>query len=205
MQECVKYDHDSPEIDKNVISLEKLDSLHKGVTRLKNLLLYCVPADEYKMKSNLFESATLEAKTLIIGKLYVLLTDDKFRKHNSVSFRILIEELMRNPNLSDTQRETLKGYFQIIKKVNRNYRTFRNRFFAHVELNADGSLPSMSGFGFSDHSIRELFALAEDLYQGLRTFLGHAAPMPVEPDHEAELRAKVFACYAEAGLIQKRR
>ena len=79
MQECVQHDNDSPEIDKNIICLEKLDSLHKAVTRLKNLLLYCVPTDEYKMKSKLFEAATLEAKTLVIGKLYVLLTDDKFR------------------------------------------------------------------------------------------------------------------------------
>ena len=111
---------------------------------------------------------------------------------------------MRNPNLSDAQRSTLKGYFQIIKKVNRNYRTFRNRFFAHVELNADGSLPSMSGFGFSDYSIRELFALEEDMYHGLCTFLGHAAPVPIEKNHEADLRAKVFTCYADAGLIQQR-
>ena len=197
-------DNDRSEIDQDSIYLEKLHSLHKAVMRLKNMLFYCVPSHQYDVNSEIFWAANVEAKTLIIGKLYVLLTDDKFKKHNNISFRILIEDIMRNPNLTDEQREDIKHYFNNIKKINKNYRLFRNKFFAHVELNADGSLPITDGFGFSDRSIHELFAIAEDMYKGLLSFLSNAPSVSVEKQQETDLRKKVFECYIDAGLIQKR-
>lgn len=200
----MKNDNDRSEIDQNSIHLEKLYSLHRAVMRLKNMLLYCVPSHQYNVNSELFEAANVEAKTLIIGKLYVLLTDDKFKRQNNISFRILIEDIMRNPDLNDAQRESIKYHFNKIKKINKNYRTFRNKFFAHVELNADGSLPITDGFGFSDRSIHELFALAEDMYKGLLSFLDNASSVYVEKEQETAMREKVFECYVDAGLIQKR-
>ena len=200
----MKDDNDRSEIDQESIHLEKLYSLHKAVMRLKNMLLYSIPSNQYDIKSELFEAANIEAKTLIIGKLYVLLTDDKFKRQNNISFRILIEDIMRNPDLNDAQRESIKYYFNKIKKINKNYRTFRNKFFAHVELNADGSLPITDGFGFSDRSIHELFALAEDMYKGLLSFLDNASSVYVEKEQETAMREKVFECYIDVGLIEKR-
>lgn len=190
--------------DKNAYFLNKLESLRQVFLGLKLLHSCTVPSNRYKIENELFHHLNHETVKLILGRLIILLSDKKNAQHNTVSFIILIDEILKNEEL-ECDKEKLKGLrTEIDEAVNsKNLKTYRDKLFAHIDLNPDNSLRNIGEFCVSNKHITDLLDLSQRSYDTLFLELHNASTDHMKNEIE-QISIKLWKTYETAGLVTRK-
>ena len=181
----------------------KLESLRQVFIGLR-MQFYCTnPEKKFKICDNYFGYLNLETIKLTLGRLYILLADDfksKNNKHNTISFKILIQDIL--DNLPNCPNKNLKKLLSCINDIDEKYKCFRDKVYAHIDLDSNGKLKDISEFSISPNDINSLIILAEDIYNELFLLLSNSSSDHMQY-HIQSLSHKLWDAYEQAGLVKK--
>ena len=183
----------------------KLYSLYQVFLGLKMMACCARPSEEFEVRSDHFSILKMETKKLILGRLYILLKDNfqSKNKHNTISFKILIKDVLKNLlNYPDEKLKKLKKLLQRIDDIDDKYKRFRDKMYAHIDLDDNGKLKKIEEFHLCEKDITDLISLAQEAYDEL-SFLLNNPPSDHAEDLINSLSCKLWDAYAQAGLVRK--
>lgn len=182
--------------------LKKLESLRQVFIGIKMLYYSTVPSREFKIHSRYFYFLSLETIKMILGKICVLLLDEynSNSTYNTVSFKILIKSMLDNDEYINNQ--SLRLLLEEINSIDEKYKTFRDKCYAHIELNKDNTLMGIGGFNIANTDIISLLDLSQKAYDQLFMLLDNDSSDHMEQPIE-ELSKKLWIAYESTGLVKK--
>lgn len=181
----------------------RLESLRQVLVGLKMLYCCTIPNDEFEICDIYFNFLNIETKKLLLGKLYVLLADnfqDKKNKYKTISFKILIEDVLKNA--ANVGNKNLKILLQRIDDIDGKYKSFRDKMYAHIDLADDWVLKKTEEFNISNKDINDLISLSQEAYDALFLLLDNASSDHMK-DPIDSLSCKLWKSYTESGLVRK--
>jgi|GEM_PF-6351912 len=177
--------------------LSKLESLRQVFIGVKLLCDCTVPNDDFYFENPYFKVLNTETLKLIVGRIYIFLSDKKTKNYNTMSFKILINEILEKKN-----NEILNNLLSEINKVDKKYKEFRNKVFAHIELKENNSLKGFEEYRISYKEITSLLDLVQRIYNELFLSLDNASCDHMKGEIE-NLSEKLWGCYEQVGLVKK--
>lgn len=209
--------HDKPNlcwmmhfIPQKEILRRKLEAIYYQFLGIKVLFEVNFPKGDFKYTSDYFEFMNLEAKKLILGRLFVLICDREStsEKHNTISLRILIDNIKNCPGLDVTEKfeDDFQKIDDEISKLSRkkNLQLFRNKVFAHTDLTDDYKLIKLVDLKISYSDITEMFELGSSALKVIRSYLFDSEADQMQSPIE-DLSNRLWDCYVGLGLVEKRR
>jgi hypothetical protein len=188
--------------------LNKLDSLYR-LFLSTSALYYCNTPDElyeYKKNSSLFKVLQDQTSLLALGKIYIILADKKSRNkdNNNISFSILIKEILddKESSLSEQHIREIELLQKEIDNLNNNIKNYRDKFYAHIELDKDNNLLPLNSLNITQLNITELFELTKKAYDTLLLALNNADTNGLKEEVE-QLSKTLWECYEKAKLVFK--
>ena len=188
--------------------LEKLESLRRVFIGVKMLYACTIPSNEFEIHDSYFHLLNTETKKMIVGKLYILLSDEyknKKNNYNTISFKLLLNGIIDGYAVHKNFRKRVQKLIVLRKEIDaidEKYKTFRDKFFAHIELDDNHSLRKISDLGISNKDITYLLELAQKAYDQLFLFLDNASCDHMRSEIES-LSEKLWRSYEKIGLVKR--
>jgi len=181
----------------------ELESLHQVFLGIKLLYECVMPKGGYILKDRYFNFFIIEMKKVLYGKLIILLSDNKYKKYNTSSYKILIQKIMENKKLiGDKEKRKMECYLKGLNKVEGDYKEFRDKYFAHMELDEEFKLLDIERLKISNHKITKLMKKVERIHNRLSLVIYKGSS-----DHLAgdigRLSQKIWSAYEQVGLVEK--
>lgn len=100
--------------------------------------------------------------------------------------------------------QLLRQLLKEIDSVNNDqrYKTFRDKCYAHTELNDDNTLRNISNFNITNNDITSLLDLSQKAYDQLFILLSNASSDHMEQAIE-KISKKLWIAYQNTGLVKK--
>ncbi len=185
----------------------RINSLHEVFLGIKMLHACTLPLDSFYIIDRHFQFLNIETATLIIGKLYILLADNykgKNNYHNTISFKILLDSMLRDSSFSlPCKKEIMKSLLHKIDEIDKKYRTFRDKTYAHIDLNKNNQLLQLNHLKVSPKDITNLLEVAENTYDVLFCLLMEGASSDHMRGDIEKLSTKLWEAYGKVGLVKK--
>lgn len=181
-----------------------LESLKQVFFSLRMLYACTIPKSEFEIRNQCFHFLNIETIKLLLGRLYILLADDcQNKKYNTMSFKCLIQYILEHISNEDNDIEKeLKALQDEIKSLDTKFKVFRDKTYAHIELNDQFQLRRIEDAKISYNDITALLNLSEKAYNKIFLALQDSSSDHMEYQIE-KLSSKLWECYAEAGLARK--
>lgn len=183
----------------------QLDSLHEALMGIMAVYYFLVPNNEYEKTDPHFILTTNEAIKLVIGRIITLINDKKDRKFNTISFKILIDDIISNIGQLDDMESKLdcfKELLKIIENIDDKYKTFRDKVAFHIELGEQNKLKGYKDYSLSNNEITKLLETAIYLYDRLFFLLADSGTDHMKEDLEA-LSCRVWEAYEKLGIVRR--
>jgi hypothetical protein len=195
------------EFEKYKDKLESLRQVYIGVKTIYDCIVFPL---SYEVKNREFSYLNVELVKLVLGKIIVLLSDRKHdgRKYNQVSFKILLEDILNDKSVINCveagEIKKLKDQQARIEAlVDEKYKNFRDKCYAHIELDEHNNLRKINTYGITENDIKSLLSLAEQTYDSIFYALYAATSDHMRKSIE-KLSSKLLECYQKAGLLKNR-
>ncbi|TNF69700.1 MAG: hypothetical protein EP298_02240 [Gammaproteobacteria bacterium] len=180
---------------------KQLEGLRQQYLAIKIIYNTSVPADEYIITNEYFDFMNTEIIKLVIGRVFILISDSKYKNYNTISYKILIETLISDQNLNDNKTE-LQKLLDKVNAIDKKFKSFRDKSFAHIELNSNNNLTKVDEYGICTQEITSLLALAEEIYNTLFFILGESSTNHMHESIEA-LSNIAWDAFEQANLVKK--
>ncbi len=179
---------------------KQLNSLFEVYLAIKIQYECSNPKNEYSFKDPYFLYLQLETTKVILGRLIILLMDKKDPRYKTISFTLLINDVLSSSiTLQNTQRTSLAQILSEISEKKSIFADFRDKHFAHIELEDDDSLKT---FSFTYKDVNDLLELAKKSYDTLFLILTNNSSDHMQRQIDS-LSSKLWKLYVDEGLVEK--
>jgi len=183
---------------------DELESLHQIFLGIKVLHACAIPQGGCVINEPLFHFLNQETKKLVYGRLITLLSDNKSKIYNTSSYKILIEKVIKCKGLiDDREKKELETYLKCLKKIDDDYKTFRDKHFAHIELDENYNLLSLEDLKISNMKITKLMKRIERIHDKLFIIIHRGGTSDHLAGDIERLSQKIWSAYKQAGLVGK--
>lgn len=183
----------------------QLDSLHEALMGIMAVYYFLVPNNEYEKTDPHFILTTNEAIKLVTGRIITLINDKKARKFSTISFKILIEDIISNISQlddMDNKLDCFKDLLKIIDTIDDKYKMFRDKVAFHIELGDHNKLKGYKDYSISNNGITKLLDTAIYLYDRLFFLLADSGTDHMKEDLE-KLSSRVWEAYEKLGIVRR--
>lgn len=181
--------------------LQKLEALRKVYLGIKTAYCCTFSKEDFEIIGNsIFQQYLTEIIKYVVGRAYVLLADGKRAKYNTVSFKILIDEVLNNT--ADPKTKQLVETRAQISKYEKRHKKYRDKYFAHIELDNENKLPQLSSFDLTYYEISELIELLELSYDELNLRLQDSTSDHSKTGIES-ISKRIWEAYEHVRLVKK--
>jgi hypothetical protein len=191
--------------------LEKLESLRQIYMGVKTICNCIALPSSYEVKNREFRYLNVELVKLVLGKIIVLLSDRKPDgcEYNQVSFKILLEDILKDKSLiNDVEAGEIEKLedqqAKIEALVDEKYKNFRDKCYAHIELDEHNDLRKINTYRITENDIKSLLSLAEQTYDAILYVLDNKATSDHMKKDIERLSSNLLECYQKAGLLKNR-
>lgn len=183
----------------------QLDSLHEALMGIMAVYYFLVPSTEYDKTDPNFILATNEATKLVIGRIITLINDKKDRRFSTISFKILIDDIISNISQLDDMEDKLDCFKDLLKSIDTiddKYKTFRDKVAFHMEMGDHNKLKGYKDYSIANNDITKLLDTAIYLYDRLFFLLADSGTDHMKEDLE-KLSYRIWEAYEKLGIVKK--
>ncbi|MCF6808191.1 hypothetical protein L3V79_07550 [Thiotrichales bacterium 19S9-12] len=179
--------------------LEALRIEYLGIKMIYNTLM---PKDEYTIINNYFNYMHIEVIKLVIGRIFILISDDQYRDYNTISYKILTNSLIKDQNIQNDKNK-LEEILKKINAIDKKFKTFRDKSFAHIELDRNSdNIRKIDSYNICSNEVTSLLLLAEEIYNDLFLILSNASSDHMD-DSINTFSQVIWNAFEQANLVKK--